>query len=160
MSQKQQQGKQLVENNEPTGPGHSLRLAREALGFTQEEIARLLRLTGENIDKIERDDYSSGLAFIFLRGYLRAYAKQVGLSPDAIVAEFDKLELTDQRLNPVWVGSLSPKNDPERKLKRWLLYGVVLGVALTVTWWWQNHVLHDDQPVTLVEKLAEAVEIE
>lgn len=152
MRQRQRQGKTSTkkfggktrqpELDLPSGPGCQLRMAREAIGLTQQDIAGQLRLTVENIARIERDDYSSGLASIFLRGYLRAYAKQVGIAPEEIIAAFDKLALPDARPSPEWVNSISSRSNFKSSYRQWTVYGGALALAVLLTCWWQQNLVH------------------
>ena len=76
-------------------PGKSLRRSREACGFTVEEVAAHLKLGVEKIESLERGEVSSIAAPVFVAGYLRAYAKLVGLPGDEIVAGFNALTEMD-----------------------------------------------------------------
>ncbi|MDZ7828250.1 MAG: DUF4115 domain-containing protein [Halofilum sp. (in: g-proteobacteria)] len=70
-------------------PGHELGAARERAGISLEEMATRLHLGRESVEALERDDYEHLPTAAFVRGYLRAYAKEVGMDGDALVAEFD-----------------------------------------------------------------------
>ncbi|MDX1609685.1 MAG: helix-turn-helix domain-containing protein [Halofilum sp. (in: g-proteobacteria)] len=78
-----------VERGTTRRPGQDLRAARERAGIEQEELATNLHLTVDQVKAIEADDYEHLPPAAFVRGYLRAYAREVGLNADEIVAEFD-----------------------------------------------------------------------
>lgn len=67
-----------------SGPGGALRAAREAHGYSIHDLADALNLTPRVVDDLEAErwDRLPGLAFV--RGYVRAYAKLVGLDADEI----------------------------------------------------------------------------
>ena len=73
----------------PGFPGHLLRQAREEQGLSQKETARDLHLTSKVINAIEEDDFELIPSFVFARGYIRSYARRLGLDGQALVAEFD-----------------------------------------------------------------------
>lgn len=71
-------------------PGLYLRKARKDLNMDREEIADLLKLNLAIIRSIECGDENYLPGKVFTAGYLRGYAKLVGLSPTAIVTEYHK----------------------------------------------------------------------
>ena len=64
--------------------GQELALAREAKGMSQEQIADILNLTLANVIAIENDDYESLPGWTYVSGYLRAYARLLGLDSDGL----------------------------------------------------------------------------
>ncbi len=131
------------QNNTDTGPGKLLRDARERRGWSQQDVARRLNLRLAVIESIDDDHYTAGVALTFLRGYVKAYAKLVGVSEQLALSSFDTMSGTEQlrSAGPAPMQSFSKKtrqqaSDKWLKLTSWL---VVLGlVASLVFWWWQN----------------------
>ena len=78
-----------LDGQSPGFPGHLLRQAREEHGLSQKEAARDLHLTSKIINAIEEDDFELIPSFVFARGYIRSYARHVGLDGQTLVAEFD-----------------------------------------------------------------------
>jgi len=78
-----------LDGQSPGFPGHLLRQAREEHGLSQKEAASDLHLTSKVINAIEEDDFELIPSFVFARGYIRSYARHVGLDGQALVAEFD-----------------------------------------------------------------------
>jgi cytoskeleton protein RodZ len=60
--------------------GARLRQGREALGLTLEEAGRRLHLPHQVVRRIENDDLAALGAPVFVRGYLRSYARLVGIA--------------------------------------------------------------------------------
>lgn len=60
--------------------GARLRQGREAMGLTLEEAGRRLHLPHQVVRRIENDDVAALGAPVFVRGYLRSYARLVGLA--------------------------------------------------------------------------------
>jgi cytoskeleton protein RodZ len=86
-------------------PGTRLRQAREAKNLSLEEVASHLRLSVEKIASLESGKVATIDAPVFVSGYLRAYAKLVGLPGDEVIADFDALEEMDSP-------SMDPTNSP------------------------------------------------
>lgn len=68
------------------GPGERLRAAREAAGLSVEEVAERLNLLQYFVRALEENNYKRIRGDTFVRGYLRNYARLLGLDPDEIVA--------------------------------------------------------------------------
>ena len=58
--------------------------ARQTLGLSLEEIARRTKISVERLSAIETADVAQLPAFVYLKGFLRAYAVEVQLDPDDI----------------------------------------------------------------------------
>jgi len=70
------------------GPGSDLKAAREARGMSVEDVAIRLHLESRTISALEADRYEQLPAPIFVRGYLRNYARLVGLDEEALVERY------------------------------------------------------------------------
>ncbi|WP_439841618.1 cytoskeleton protein RodZ [Aeromonas taiwanensis] len=121
------------------GPGQLLRNAREQLGWTREQVASRIHLRLTLIAAIEADTYDKHTSHTFIRGYLRAYAKLVGIPEETILAAYDKLGLTPP--DNIDMQSFSRRsrqqaNDSRLKVMTWLVILVLIG--LSVAWWWQS----------------------
>ncbi len=68
--------------------GARLRAAREARGMTLREISARTRISLAHFEALERDEISRLPGGIFSRAFVRAYATEVGLDPEATVQEF------------------------------------------------------------------------
>lgn len=120
------------------GPGQELRQAREAQGMSLEEAATKLFINKQRLIDIENNDYSRISSLIYARGYLRAYAKLVGLSEDDIVKKFNDLELHEERAH----ANLDIIASPRTRLDKQHIYVklvnvtiVIVLVVLVVLWW-------------------------
>ena len=65
-------------------PGESLREGRERAGLTQEDIAGKLKLAPRQIAAIESGDWAALPERTFTRGFMRNYARLVGIDPDSL----------------------------------------------------------------------------
>lgn len=66
--------------------GSVLQQTRESVGLTQREVGDALNLAQSIIDAVERGDKSRLPAFVFTRGYVRAYAKLLDIDAEGLVA--------------------------------------------------------------------------
>jgi transcriptional regulator with XRE-family HTH domain len=74
-----------------SGLGTRLRTQRERKGVTLAAIADDTKISIALLEGLERDDVSRWPGGLFRRAYVRAYARAVGLEPEAIVREFGLL---------------------------------------------------------------------
>lgn len=68
--------------------GMKLKQAREAMGLTEADIAESTHMMIQMIQEIEAEDYHRFSAPIYGKGFIKLYAKAVGLDPAPLVAEF------------------------------------------------------------------------
>ncbi|MBL8199391.1 MAG: helix-turn-helix domain-containing protein [Chromatiales bacterium] len=70
------------------GLGERLRSARKARALTLEQAAFTLRLEVPVLRALEDERYEALGAAVFVRGHLKAYAKLLGLSEEAVLAAY------------------------------------------------------------------------
>jgi cytoskeleton protein RodZ len=68
--------------------GAHLRLAREKRGLTLQQIAATTKISARVLASLERNDISILPGGIFSRAFVRSYAREIGLDPDATVELF------------------------------------------------------------------------
>ena len=68
--------------------GRYLKSTREALGMSVEEIARATRIPFASIERIEGDHFDDLPGEVFVRGFLKAYARAVSLPVDDVLARY------------------------------------------------------------------------
>lgn len=74
-----------VERSEVVRCGAILRAAREKLGLRAEDIATDLRLSTHQIEALEKDDWSELPGTTYARGYLKAYARLLGIDSNELM---------------------------------------------------------------------------
>ena len=72
----------------PTDFGSRLRQARERRGLSLRQIATVTKINLSALEALEANDPSKLPGGIFSRAFVKAYAHEVGLDPDATVREF------------------------------------------------------------------------
>ena len=73
----------------PTGIGQKLKETREARDLTQQDVCDSLNLLVRVVDDMETENWTRLPPAAFTRGYLRSYAKLLGIDSDA--ADGDKM---------------------------------------------------------------------
>lgn len=77
------------EIHEPAAFGQQLMLAREKAGMSIDEAARALNLKQETVEAIEDSALDKLPPVTFVQGYVRSYARLLGLSEEKILSEFE-----------------------------------------------------------------------
>ena len=122
------------EESSYTGPGAALRAAREEKGISIEDIAAHLHINTQVIVDIEADDFANSAALIYTRGYLRAYARQVGLAPTEILHSFEQMGWRDIESKPHTDLGHQLRSEKSWLQKYWLIIAGVLLAALVLVW--------------------------
>jgi cytoskeleton protein RodZ len=129
------------ENSAVHSTGERLRLAREQMGLTQQNVAERLCLKLSTVRDIEEDKSPADLASTFLRGYIRSYARLVHVPEDDLLPMMEKqAPMRAAKIEPMQsfsLGKRRKKRDGWLMIFTWLVIFVVVG--LTGAWWWQNH---------------------
>lgn len=116
--------------------GESFAAARTQQGLTQQQVADRLHLRISSIQAIESDGIEQGVSLTFTKGYVRLYAKLLGLPVEPALKAFDKLHAQDTQ--PAKLQSFSRRVAREANDSRWnmVTYIIVFAViALVVIWW-------------------------
>src|SRR3954454_8877511 len=98
--------------------GRYLKRTREARAMSVEEMARATRIPVVSIERIEGDHFDDLPGEVFVRGFLKAYARAVSLSVDEVLARYT----ASRRV--AWVTPL-PISAPQRRSQ-----GKRFGVAI------------------------------
>lgn len=68
--------------------GARLRHERELLGMSLEEVSRATRIPVPSLERLEADRFDDLPGEVFVRGFLKSYARAVGMEPDDILAQY------------------------------------------------------------------------
>ena len=122
--------------------GQILSQARQAQGLSVEELAELIRVPQDVIEAIEKDKVPKNLPETFIRGYIRSYAKKVGVEEEQVLssvvttAAYEKVDK-----GPSQMQSFSRRTKRKAFERRLVLTTWVIGGALAVSlgiWWYQE----------------------
>lgn len=110
--------------------GAWLRRERETRNVSLEEIADLTRIPMQTLERIEEGRFTELPGEVFVKGFLRAYARSLGVRPDDVLARYG----TEVRLREVQPVALRPSMPtPERNQRFGLAIAlVVFGILATL----------------------------
>lgn len=120
-------------------PGETLRKVRESKNLALNDVAVQLNLAAQALRNLEAGAFEQLPGHTFARGYVRAYAKLMGMDGDRLVLEFDQFTGTDASGSSV--ASLARIEEPARVSQSLLkVFSVVALVALGGAgfFWWQD----------------------
>jgi cytoskeletal protein RodZ len=78
--------------------GEELRREREIRGISLKEIADATKISKRFLDAIERNDHKTLPAPVFTRGFVREYARYLGLSAEEMVNRYNFAAVGDDRI--------------------------------------------------------------
>ncbi|MFV8457085.1 cytoskeleton protein RodZ [Vibrio owensii] len=138
--------------------GTLLKHKRESLGMTQKHVADRLRLRVSVIEDIENNRFEEQQVTTFTRGYLRSYAKLVGLDEKIVLAALEQTSEVHVKPQETEMQSFSRKTKHEKHNSRIMLLTWAIAIVITGisgAWWWQNQ-----QENSLAQLSAETAETE
>ena len=126
----------LTEHLEGRGPGAHLRNAREEAGMSVHAVAEALLLQPRTLELLEADAHDRLPAPTFVRGYLRGYARVLGLPSGPILDMYDRQGFEPPPLSTdVTEGTQAHTSDIPVRL---VTYAVAVVLALLVGLWWHS----------------------
>ncbi len=120
--------------------GTLLKERREELGLTQQQVADRLRLRLSIVQNLEANNFESDLVATFIRGYLRSYAKAVGVKESEILDAYEKSTAVEPQVQTMQSFSKKTKrakHDSHIMTITWVIMVILIGMSSL--WWWQNH---------------------
>jgi cytoskeleton protein RodZ len=107
--------------------GETLQRARQARGLTLEEVERDTRISRRYLQALENENFGLLPAPVYARGFLRTYARYLGLEPANLLPLFPVGYVEEPALHPL------PKvKTPRTWPSSGLLAGAVVGVLILV----------------------------
>jgi len=104
-----------------TNFGANFKKARESKGLSLEQIAKNTRVSTRFLAAIENEEFHLLPGGIFNKGFVRAYAENVGLDVEQVVAEYERLVAVREPNEVVMAAPPPPKSERN-------LYPIALGV--------------------------------
>jgi cytoskeleton protein RodZ len=131
-------------NVEPgEGVGRRLHAARLERNLSLERIATQLHLRPPLIEALEHDRYADLPGPVFVSGYIRNYARELGLDPEPLLAAYRAATGQPEPLSPRAPRSparVKRGGQVGRILVRLMTVAVIAGLAYLFAQWWQNRV--------------------
>lgn len=126
----------------PSSPGTLVREARAAAGLSIDDVAQQLKLAPRQVEALEADDYAQLPGRTFVRGFLRNYARLLGLDANALLAALpdgSTASLDRPALSPTTrvMGELPAEAKARPGAARWaipLAFVALVAIAAAYTW--------------------------
>lgn len=120
-------------------PGETLRIARESKGWSLAVVGQQLNLSERSLVQIEAGDFSQMPGHTFARGYVRAYAKLLGLDQAHLVQQFDHHTGTDATGSSVHsLGHIDQPVRLSRSMIRFFTFLLTAVLGAVAFFWWQD----------------------
>ena len=118
------------------GPGARLRQAREAANRGIGEISAALHLDPKKVEALEADSFDRLPPPAFVRGYLKGYARLLGLPPGPILEVYDRRGFEPPPLIPDVTEA--PQAHTSDLAVRLVTYGIGVMLVVLVALWWRS----------------------
>lgn len=119
-------------------PGAQLAAERIQKGYSVEYVANKLHLRMHLIELLEADNYQQMPEPVFIKGYLRAYAKLLDVAAQPLLDTFNRIYSNERKPEKALWQSRRETNKAEHVV-RWLTGLFALAVLIAVTMWWQSN---------------------
>ncbi|MEO5694397.1 MAG: helix-turn-helix domain-containing protein [Usitatibacter sp.] len=146
------------DTNESRTLGQLFAAERERQGLARAEVAQRLHMSAWQIEALEAGDYGRLPKGTFLRGFVRNYAKALGLEPESMLAHLAS-SVPSNTAPGIVVPSQNIRFDPlgDRLANPYLKAGgIALGLAalaLAAVYWWLF--IRDTPPGGMAQKTSE-----
>ena len=117
--------------------GDRLRREREMRGITLDEIAESTKISRRHLEALEKEDFDSLPGGVFNRGFVRSYARYLGIDEDQAVADYSAAAadpVEGENKFPLDVPEPAPDLNPRRSTLPLILALVALVAVLAIFW--------------------------
>ena len=131
-------------NEDTQQPGQLLRSTREKKQLSIEQVAGALHLSVDIISQLEQNQFDKIAAPTYTRGYLRSYAKFLGLDGETVVGHFNQNlenESTPEIIPEVSQKSQVTSGDRPVKITTYLISFAL--IVMLLLWWQSKYLLND-----------------
>ena len=139
-----------MENNTPQNTeasetvGEILRNKREEIGLSLDEITEKLNLDSNLIELLENNDFEKFKVETYLKGYLRAYSKLLGIDGDRIIKLYKE---SNPEKEPEILPDVKPKNQKNSSDRSVKLFSYIIGLSIVLSmliWYKKNITIKPD----------------
>jgi cytoskeleton protein RodZ len=129
--------------------GERLRREREMRGITLDEISESTKISRRHLESLEKEDFDALPGGIFNKGFVRAYARYLGIDEDQTVADYSAVNTDESVPADQFPLDVHVKPDPQLNPRRspvpLMLAVIALLVVLAVVWA-RNKTRHAEGP--------------
>lgn len=109
-------------------PGRTLAEARAARNLTLAEVAQQLKLSATQVEALEADAYDRLPGSVFVRGFVRNYARLLELDAEALVSQLELPHVPQPASAAIPLSRNIPF--PEQGRTNWVLYASALALVI------------------------------
>ena len=136
------------------GPGERLQAARIQKSLSIDDVAGRMHLSTEILEAIEENRFEEITAPIFVKGYLRAYARIVALDEDEIIQQYvDSYSKEDPPISTT--SNMAPELSVADVRIKWTTYLVIVILAALLAAWWWNKKQAEMPPMAVEDQQSE-----
>ncbi len=136
------------------GFGARLRASREEKNLAVAEVAAKLKLTGRQVEALEAEDMSHLPNEVFVRGFVRNYARLVDVDADSLIAPVDAQAAVAETITAPSAGVVFASNG----LRRWVVLPLAaLAVFLVLVAGLYHWLRQGEDSLVVAEPAAESV---
>ncbi len=129
------------------GPGERLQAARIQQGLSLDDVADRMHLSLSILKAIEDNNFEEITAPIFVKGYLRAYARIVSLNEDEMILQY--LDFYSEEDPPISsTSNILPELSIGDARIKWTTYLVILVIGVLLVAWWWNREQNSEVPIS------------
>ncbi len=119
-----------MERSPAEGPGAILASRRNELGLSLQDVGAITRLTPRTLSCLEAEEWDSLPAPAYIKGFLRSYAKVLGLDPEDMVSRYLAMHKVPEPQGPARVSAPARRKRISLVLILALAGAVILWIAL------------------------------
>ncbi len=117
--------------------GHRLKRGRKEKGLSLSDVLKQLNLASDIIEALESDNAEALPGAVFVQGYLRSYAKIIGIDAEPLI------EMYQAGIPQAEISSLSPPSIKKEvhsghSIVRAISWVIGLGLVAIIALWWVN----------------------
>lgn len=130
----------MAETGSLGSPGQTLREAREARSMSVAEVAQELKISRQAVERLEQGQYDSLPGDTFARGYIRSYARLMGMDPARLALAFDRergIEVRERSVSSI--ARVEPPSRSGRTLMWWSSALIIVALVLSALWWYETN---------------------
>jgi Uncharacterized protein conserved in bacteria len=123
------------------GEGQMLRAAREEKQWSLTYTEEITKIRVRYIQALEAEEYGILPGTTYTKGYLRTYAKQLGLNPDEIIALYNPSLAPEAETTKIISKIPTTKPHPKwvRPVRVGIMAVVAVGLVFGISHWTQSH---------------------
>ena len=130
------------------GPGERLQAARIEKGLSVQDVANRMHLSKNILESIEENNFDEITAPIFVKGYLRAYARIVSLDENEMIQQY--INFYSEADPPITsTSNMAPELSVGDARIKWTTYLVILVLAVLLAVWWWNKERNQEVAISL-----------